>query len=117
MANVFANKGLDIYDENTQKHIAEYAETRVALVIDDLTNPKFNPNTCTDSDFLDKAEEQGTVFTLKRFEQYIYSGELNELTAHVPSTQYLFPRFIRMYRTCGENQRIVTADELGVSEE
>lgn len=114
MANAFANKGLDIYDEDTWKHIAEYMETRVALVLDDLTNPNFNPNTCPDSEFLNKAEKQGTVFTLKGFEEYIYSGELNELTKQIPSTQYLFPRFIRTYRTCGEHQRTVTADELGV---
>ena len=73
-------------------HFLEY---RVALVITDMTG--VNYQTCSDEDFYDKAAEQGTVFTLKGFELFIYSGALTELMNSVQHPNYLLPRFIPVF--------------------
>ena len=72
-----------------------FKETRVALVIDDFKTVNFQ--TCDDDTFYNYAELQGFVFTLKGFEKFIYSGELNALMNSVKHPDYIIPRFIDFY--------------------
>ena len=75
-------------------------ETRVAIVEDDLTGP-VNYQTCSDETFYEKAEEQGNVFSLKGFEEYIYTGQLQNQMEQVHHPNYLIPRFIPVYEIDG----------------
>ena len=75
-------------------------ETRGAIVEDDLTGP-VNYQTCSDETFYDKAEEQGNVFSLKGFEEYIYTGQLQNQMEQVHHPNYLIPRFIPVYKIGG----------------
>ena len=83
----------DKLDDDLKDYIVE---TRVALVIDNLSGP-VNYQTCSDETFYEKAEEQGTVFSLKGFEEYIYTGQLYEQMTQVQHPNYLLPRFIPVY--------------------
>lgn len=78
-----------------------FLETRVALVVDDLTGP-VNYQGCRNSMFYDKAEEQGTVFTLQGFEQYIMSGEFKHFQDNIKHPNYLIVRFVDVHETCTE---------------
>ena len=73
-------------------HFLEY---RVALVVTDMTGINFQK--CSDEVFYSKAIQQGTVFTLKGFENFIYSGALTELMNKTQHPNYLLPRFIPMF--------------------
>lgn len=76
-----------------------YKEKRVAIVIDDFS--VVNYQTCSDDLFLTTAEMQGNVFSLKGFENYIYSGEFKALQDSVQHPYYLIVRFIDMYEFDG----------------
>lgn len=78
-----------------------FLETRVALVVDDLTGP-VNYQTCRNYMFYEKAEEQGTIFSLQGFEQYIMSGEFKMFQDNIKHPNYLMVRFIDMHETCTE---------------
>lgn len=71
-----------------------FVETRVALIVDNLV--KVNYQACSNTQFYERAEEQGTVFTLKGFEEFLMSGEYNKVTSNLSSTQYVLIRFIDM---------------------
>ena len=85
-----------------------FKETRAAIVVDDLTG-EINYQTCSDSEFLDRAEEQGHTFTLKGFEKFLYNGEYNALCATLNSTEYIMVRFINIYQDYDGN--IFASDE------
>lgn len=72
-----------------------FFEYRVALVVTDMTGVNYQK--CSDEDFYDKAIEQGTVFTLKGFENFIYSGALTELMNNTQHPNYLLPRFVPVF--------------------
>ena len=86
---------MSIEREYSNYHFEEY---RVALVIDDFTHFEFNPHTATDEQFYERAEEQGTVFTLNGFENYIEGGEYQKTVDKLTETEYLFIGFIPFYR-------------------
>jgi hypothetical protein len=73
-------------------HFLEY---RVALVKTDMTG--VNYQTCSDEDFYEEAAEQGTIFSLKGFELFIYSGAMTEMMNSVQHPYYLLPRFIPIF--------------------
>ena len=73
-----------------------FKETRVGIVITDFTGPT-NYQTCSDEEFMATAEEQGNVWTLKGFEQLIYTGELTEMMKNVQHPNYLVSRFCDLY--------------------
>lgn len=71
-------------------------ETRFALVSWNLTGV-INYNTCSNKLFLDKAEEQGTVFSLQGAEKFIESGELNKYVKEEElKGNFVLPRFIHL---------------------
>lgn len=72
-----------------------FKETRVAIVVDDFSI--VNYQTCSDDLFYTTAEMQGTVFSLKGFEDFIYSGEFKAMQDQVQHPYYLIVRFIDFY--------------------
>lgn len=72
-----------------------FKETRVAVVIDDFT--LVNYQACSDDLFYTTAEMQGSVFTLKGFENFIYTGEFKAMQDRVKHPNYLIVRFIDFY--------------------
>lgn len=79
-----------------------FKETRVGIVITDFTGP-INYQTCSDEEFMETAEEQGSVWTLKGFEQFIYTGKLAEMMKNVQHPNYLVPRFCDLYEDYSGN--------------
>jgi len=73
-----------------------FFEYREALVKTDMTG--VNYQTCSDEDFYKEAAEQGTIFSLKGFELFIYSGALTEMMNSVQHPYYLLPRFIPVFQ-------------------
>ena len=73
-----------------------FFEYRVALVVTDMTGVNYQK--CSDEVFYSKAIQQGTVFTLKGFERFIYSGAMTELMNKTQHPNYLLPRFIPVFQ-------------------
>ena len=84
------------YLEDEVGEILHFLEYRVALVNTDMTG--VNYQTCSDEDFYKEAAEQGTIFTLKGFENFIYSGAMTEMMNCVQHPYYLLPRFIPVFQ-------------------
>jgi hypothetical protein len=84
---------LRLEEETGQK--LSFFEYRVGLVITDMTGKNYQK--CSDEDFYNKAAQQGTIFTLKGFERFIYSGALTELMNSVQHPNYLLPRFMPVF--------------------
>ena len=84
------------YLEDEVGEILHFLEYRVALVKTDMTG--VNYQTCSDEDFYKEAAEQGTIFTLKGFENFIYSGAMTEMMNSVQHPYYLLPRFIPVFQ-------------------
>jgi hypothetical protein len=74
----------------------QFLEYRIALVVTDMTGVNYQK--CSDEVFYSKAIQQGTVFTLKGFERFIYSGALTELMNKTQHPNYLLPRFIPVFQ-------------------
>jgi hypothetical protein len=91
-------------------NINHFKETRVAIVVDDLTGP-INYQTCTDNEFLTKAEEQGNTWTTIGFQKFIDSGAFLEFMHNVEHPNYLMTRFINMY----EHDGTVFCNDEGIS--
>lgn len=90
--------------------IKYFKEIRVGVIVDDLAG-KVNYQECSDDDFLTKAEEQGTVWTLQGFQKFIESGELLDFIQFVKHPNYLMVRFINIY----EHDGVVYCDDEGIS--
>lgn len=87
-----------------------FKEYKVAIVVDDFTG-SINYHTCSDNEFLTKAEEQGHTWTLKGFEQFIDSGEYLKFDNSIKHPNYIITRFIRMY----EHDGVIFCDNEGIS--
>lgn len=89
--------------------LEHFKEIRVAIVVDAME--EVNYRTCPDSEFMDRAEEQGNVWSLQGFQKYIEAGELFDFMQSVQHPNYMLVRFINMY----ENEQGVYCDPYGIS--